>query len=742
MKLLLLAAMIFSPAASWAAGSGCQDTSGSLILEKMRTGATGPQLFGCINRSFDTLSPLSGAGSTNTFHLVFIDTIAGGSGGEGLYISTDVAVGGDLHVTGELIALRSHLGLNNPEDGAGVASVNIYTSDALTDGLYMHIYDTGGLNPLKLTPDNGSFKAEVISTYLLILGGGDSQSTIELGGREIAFNSGAVLSHGTTFYVVNERVGIGTTDPSSILYVLSGGNIVASPRAPGITISNTAAGGIAGLNIIAGTGSYSEINMGAIDTGAAYTRIVASVAGDLNFVTNNSTRVVILDGGNVGIGNTAPGTELEVGGASNNVEITINAAGGAGFDASLFLEEGGAHQWSVKTEGTDNSFRIGNASEASYWLTILQAGNVGIGTTNPGAVLQVGGDAENVTGVIRYESSDGDEIDTGVTNADDFYITGGQVGIGLTNPATDLHVSGTSGVTIDIGTANTGLIITSTDDTTRITLTDDDTTGHINVNNAYVSIGGQTSLNAGNLNIKIADGSVGIGITNPQGPLHVGANFLLVESGGDIGIGTTSPDARVEIESNAAPNAFVLLVSSQSGAGTSFLTIQGDGDVRINDSGTSANFQIDSSAGAGAFFVKGTGGNVGIGTTNPGYKLDVLGSVSIQDTATTSGKLVFEGRDPTIATCANAAVHTNSSGSMSQITFSGNNTSCAITFPADTFADVDDVYCFCNGDDGSGATNGCYINAHSTTGFTALPFASQWQNGDHIEIACFGVKAE
>lgn len=64
---LILALLISLPAAASAAGTGCFDTSGPLTLEKIRTNATGSEIFGCINRSFDRLSSSAAVtGSTNT----------------------------------------------------------------------------------------------------------------------------------------------------------------------------------------------------------------------------------------------------------------------------------------------------------------------------------------------------------------------------------------------------------------------------------------------------------------------------------------------------------------------------------------------------------------------------------------------------------------------------------------------------------------------------------------------------
>lgn len=56
MKSLLTAALLFLAGGAHAAGAGCQDTTGGLVLEKIKSGAVGTQPFGCINRSFDAIS--------------------------------------------------------------------------------------------------------------------------------------------------------------------------------------------------------------------------------------------------------------------------------------------------------------------------------------------------------------------------------------------------------------------------------------------------------------------------------------------------------------------------------------------------------------------------------------------------------------------------------------------------------------------------------------------------------------
>ena len=213
-------------------------------------------------------------------------------------------------------------------------------------------------------------------------------------------------------------------------------------------------------------------------------------------------------------------------------------------------------------------------------------------------------------------------------------------------------------------------------------------------------------------------GSVGIGITNPAGLFQVGGGSLTVLANGNVGIGTTEPAGKLNIVSNSVtdPNAFridtagganAIFVSTNGnvGIGTTSpgqlltvgnanqFTVSSAGDVSVNTlsapsgiwtpnlydqtSGTYAKilfggtnksitfntnsidrmfinsagnvgigttepagklnivsnsvtdpnaFRIDTAGGANAIFVS-TNGNVGIGTTNPGEKLEVTGNI-------------------------------------------------------------------------------------------------------------------
>jgi hypothetical protein len=106
----------------------------------------------------------------------------------------------------------------------------------------------------------------------------------------------------------------------------------------------------------------------------------------------NNTAISVTSGGNVGIGTTSPGVPLEIKGTGSVVPLL--KVGDATGNYTWFVGGGyndfNSYGASLRFYSSSNSivFRTATAGPA---MTIVQSGNVGIGTTNPQYLLSVKG---------------------------------------------------------------------------------------------------------------------------------------------------------------------------------------------------------------------------------------------------------------------------------------------------------------------------------------------------------------
>ncbi|MFH1429197.1 MAG: hypothetical protein ABIH39_05580, partial [Candidatus Margulisiibacteriota bacterium] len=465
------------------------------------------------------------------------------------------------------------------------------------------------------------------------------------------------------------NVGIGTTNPSQKLHVYS---------------STTGAGQ---LFIESAPGDNdAQLNFGQDNTIKAQIRWDDG-RDDLSFWKNGADRMVINSAGNVGIGTSAPAEKLDVRGNiklgwNGNQSITATSGEIAGEDLIITQAQGSIQQRIKLIDGaggTDSAFAFDvSTNGGSSWRRdmLIKGGNVGIGTTAPAAELHVVGDARiygnaAVTATLYtnnfrpwYSSNDysfNDSSGNGLLTIEQ----AGNVGIGTASPAEKLDVNGAIKVGVNaVGTAEGTMYY---DNTAHKMMyhTDSD---WVTLDGGGVSVtynGSLWTANAGNA--YRASGYVGIGTSAPVDQLSIlqsgswgarityaadgrylrmssnqvqaftagDAGSLLylnysnggnIIAGGSIGIGTTAPNAPLSFGNGMGNKIYLYDGTDKYGFGVqdSLLQIFSGGSTRdiALGYGTSGSFSE-------LMRIKGNG-NVGIGTTAP---LNMM-SINVPDNGT------------------------------------------------------------------------------------------------------------
>lgn len=394
-------------------------------------------------------------------------------------------------------------------------------------------------------------------------------------------------------------IGIGTTGPTNLLHIHSG---------------NT---NLAGLRLTSGSvgwGSGMLFENTTAMTGRTYGIYTDSLVGSFHFtdVSASLDRMVIDSTGQVGIGTATPSQKLHVYG---NALIQ-------GANSNIFND--------VSQTGTTTTF---NGSYGS----LIQYATVGAGDINPvvrlsinsyfptrdsthwnnGASIQffdVNTNSSYPTsirgGALAFFTSEITAQTTGVAPLERMRIAPtGNVGIGTNNPIYNLHVHGDAGYIVhqikNVSATGYSAIYLGTDDV-----------------NVGVIFKNGTS--------RTADGGVNtMTIRNDSGDLQLqgggGAGMIVKVTSGYVGIGTASPSTILHVAKSVTTNADYSLMTFYQNTASGYydwaigpqvinsnalFSIRGGDDAAIS---SMSNF----------FNVHGNG-NVGIGTTNPLYRLHAL----------------------------------------------------------------------------------------------------------------------
>jgi len=406
-----------------------------------------------------------------------------------------------------------------------------------------------------------------------------------------------------------------------------------------------------------------------------------------NFVRNDL--ITGKSGGQTVVGGTASGDDLTISSTTNGTKGNINFGTSTYDEVNNYLGVNDASpisqlsvvgttrlgagygygdNWIPYADG-NNYLRANNHIfadvSATEYMRLTSDGKLGINITNPSQSLTVsspttyegilvkGNVAPNISFVqnagttpaykVGLSGNDGTalSISSGAAATDLVHIkSDGKVGIGTTSPTAKLHaLLGGSGSTGPTGTTIIG---------------QNSAAGQ----SSYLTLVGAYNAEAG---IVFTDESIAykgkIGYNNSTEDLYFNTNGtekMRVLSSGNVGIGTTSPSAKLDVQSSTGQQA---VFSGHSPAGAASY----NGDIRIgsnasyqgqiyydggaptsfilnnvyNNSGSLIKFQV---AGSDKMAIKGDG-NVGIGTTSPTQKLDVVGNIALSGDIKSTGKV-------------------------------------------------------------------------------------------------------
>ncbi|MDD4410220.1 MAG: tail fiber domain-containing protein [Candidatus Shapirobacteria bacterium] len=510
------------------------------------------------------------------------------------------------------------IGNTNPIEKLDVVG-NIKASNNVIGQKFLDVGDTQfGLDSANASTTNSSLSLSYIGSIRFNYNDNGNHITAGAASRIQNFTNGLLIaSSGTTtagtavtgwdnqlFLKTGGYVGIGTTNPTTLLHLEKS---VSAGLGPVITLNNSATmavGNATAIEFRTGNPGY-NFPTGTIKSYTDWSGF-ASPYGHLQFSTNdwsNETIAMTIAEGHVAIGTTAHDYPLSVWQYSSDSPVLGYNWGQFG----LLAENNSGLISGILTNGSGfiQSQNVGGTAVA-YNLSLQPSGGyVGIGTTNPTSKLHVIGNG-NISTSLNVGTSlvVGTSIElTASSNRSLSYY--GSLGNGY---FTQMQTTATAGYgTYGPVTNDWALYNRFSGATTRGWIWQLATTNiaALSGNGDFQIAGEISTVGTGN---NYFAGKVGIGTTNPLEKLEVAGNIALKSSGGssynNLGqifwrnTGNTANNASIWVKRGAANygSGSIIFATANADAGTTDRMI-------ITDTGL-----------------------VGIGTTNPGAKLDVKGS--------------------------------------------------------------------------------------------------------------------
>ncbi len=432
------------------------------------------------------------------------------------------------------------------------------------------------------------------------------------------------------------NVGIGTTSPvatlgmtgsigvnSTQLSINANGSVGVGTNTTNakFTINGTGGNASHGELEISNTAVTSNLGIIGIETGNN-SLANGGTLGDLSIISAGSLILQAGGGGTVKFNNTSTGqaqffgwSQLDTDPRSGAIFVGSNS----GFRG--VIQYGANPSSSLSIDNTyDSSTGIGiqfrtrtSGTSTTTAMAILNNGNIGVGTTNPGQKLTVAGADNSATvsiGLFRSSldyglllstvgstgnssivaSGSGSSLTLGASGTSPFVIaSNGNVGIGSTSPSRIMSIQSavsTAQMTVAYDTSRyTDFLTNSVGD---LTITPQGQDIFSNDSNLWICSGGScpsgTPTGTGNI---IVENNIGIGTTTPKYRLTIESqnntdnlfqiasstnqSIVVVNANGRVGIGTSTPSQQFSVADRLFVGA-----GGASGMGTATSTFQGD----------------------------------------------------------------------------------------------------------------------------------------------------------------------
>ena len=383
---------------------------------------------------------------------------------------------------------------------------------------------------------------------------------------------------------------------------------------------------------------------------------------------SGSSLLTVLDTGNVGIGTTSPTQKLHLDGnnyntatrttflirdvgnnydqGDNAIDIVMRSRYWSG-DQNTSQNSKIRHLKDNSNGSTGTQLRFSTttrgAGDSSDKMTILASGNVGIGTTSPGHILDVT-TSNSATWAVALKNTNATGYGLFVQGSETtnrailaaysgssykLWVRGdGNVGIGTTSPAQKLHV-GDGGIRVEKSATGLG--------------------GFISVGNATELAGNYSAYFFGNTASDTGYFKGGIAYetlasTYGRGDMHflqnsttavanvtISDSVMTILNGGNVGIGTTSPVSELHISKSKTGNVAISVQNTNASYSSQIRFLNSVGTERSAITFVPSDISLRFFHNGGDRMFINSSGNVGIGTTSPGSKLQVAGEIRVAD---------------------------------------------------------------------------------------------------------------